>query len=134
MADEVTDSSNQEQLVICIRWVDHSLEVREDLIGMYNVDNITSNTIVASLTDALLRMNIHISKCRGQFYDGASNMVGLRTGVSTQLKKRGIKSPPYTLLWTLTPVISMRYSKKITDFTRCFGHHKRNVQTNQIFP
>ena len=34
MADETTDVSNQEQVVICIRWVDTDLEVHEDYIGL----------------------------------------------------------------------------------------------------
>ena len=33
MADEVTDASNHEQFVICLRWVDQFLEVHEDFIG-----------------------------------------------------------------------------------------------------
>ena len=31
-------------------------------------------------------MNLSINKCRGQCYDGASNMAGAKTGVSTQIK------------------------------------------------
>ena len=34
MADEVTDASNHEQFVICIRWADQFLEVHEDFIGL----------------------------------------------------------------------------------------------------
>ena len=35
MADETTDISNREQLVVCIRWTDSDLEVHEDFIGLY---------------------------------------------------------------------------------------------------
>ena len=45
MADEVTDSSNREQFVLCLRWVNESFEVSEDLIGLYSVDNISFNTL-----------------------------------------------------------------------------------------
>ena len=34
-ADEVTDVSNHEQLVICIRWIDHNFEPHEDMIRFY---------------------------------------------------------------------------------------------------
>ena len=44
MADEVTDASNHEQFVICLRWVDQFLEVHEDFIGLYKVDNIKADT------------------------------------------------------------------------------------------
>ena len=35
MADETADISNNEQLVVCIRWVDENFVVHEDFIGMY---------------------------------------------------------------------------------------------------
>ena len=35
MADEVTDVSNREQVVVCIRWVDGELQPHEDFLGLY---------------------------------------------------------------------------------------------------
>ena len=43
MADEATDSSNNEQLVLCIRWVDDNFEAHEDFIGIHAVENIKSD-------------------------------------------------------------------------------------------
>ena len=85
MADEVTDSSNREQVVVCIRWLDEKLESHEDFIGLYKVDDISADTIVTLLKDVILRFNLNIHRCRGQCYDGASNMSGRRTGVATQI-------------------------------------------------
>lgn len=34
MLDETTDSSNKEQAVFCIRWVDNKLEAHEEFIGL----------------------------------------------------------------------------------------------------
>lgn len=34
MADEVTDSSNREQVVICLRWIDEAFEPHEDFVGL----------------------------------------------------------------------------------------------------
>lgn len=65
MSDECTDVSNREQLVICIRWVDSKLEVHEEFIGLYKLDNIQADTIVAAIRDALIRLNLAMSKCRG---------------------------------------------------------------------
>jgi hypothetical protein len=87
MSDECTDVSNREQLVICIRWVDSKLEVHEEFIGLYKLDNIQADTIVAAIRDALIRLNLAMSKCRGQCYDGASTMKGAKSGVATQLRK-----------------------------------------------
>ena len=46
MADEVTNSSNKEQFVVCLCWVDYDLVTHEELAGLHAVDNITSETFV----------------------------------------------------------------------------------------
>lgn len=86
MADECTDVANKEQFTICIRWVDDSLTDHEDLIGLYNVGTIDANCLVATIRDVLLRMNLKMTQCRGQYYDSASNMTGSKHGVATQLQ------------------------------------------------
>ena len=86
MCDECTDSSNRVQLVLCIRWIDHgNLEPQEDVIGMYQIDDISAHTIVSVIRDMLVCMNFSLSRCRGQCYDGAANMKGGNTGVAKQL-------------------------------------------------
>ena len=55
--------------------VDDDLKVHEDFFGFYEVDNIKSDTIVAAIKDSLLRFNLSLDSCRGQIYDGASNML-----------------------------------------------------------
>lgn len=87
MADECTDSSNKEQFTLCIRWVDKSLVDHEDFIGLYEVPSIQSDILVAAIKDVLLRMNLTLSNCRGQCYDGAANMTGSRNGVAVQLRE-----------------------------------------------
>ena len=86
VSDECTDSSNQEQLVICIRWIDDQLEPHQDFLGLYQVDNICADTLVAVIKNTLIRMNLSLSKCRGQCYDGASTMKGARNGAAKQLR------------------------------------------------
>ena len=73
-SDEVTDASNKEQIIVCLRWVDSYLEPHQDFIGLYVVDDITTDTIVHVLKDTVLHMNLNMSMCRAQYYDGASNM------------------------------------------------------------
>ena len=85
MADKVTDASNKEQVIVCLRTVDDNLEPHEDFIGMHHVDSISSKVILATLKDTLLRMNLPLSNCRGQCFDGAANMCGAKKGVATQI-------------------------------------------------
>lgn len=48
MADEVTDSSNREQ-VVCLRWVDEDFEPHGDFIGLLKVESIGADVQVAFL-------------------------------------------------------------------------------------
>ena len=73
-ADEVTNSSNKEQVIVCLRWVDAHFEAHEEFIGFHHVVDITTDTIVAVLKDTVLCMTLNLSICRGQCYDGAANM------------------------------------------------------------
>ena len=100
MADEVTDSSNQEQVVICLRWIDTNLEPQEDFIGLCKVESTAADVIVKVLKDTLLRFNLSINRCRGQCYDGASSMSGRRSGTAVQITSE----EPRAL------------------YTHCFGH------------
>ena len=77
MADECTDVSNKEQFVIRICWVDNTLTAHED-VGLYNVGTIDACSLFSTIEDVLLRTNLTVAQCRGQCYDGASNMVGCR--------------------------------------------------------
>ena len=85
MCDEYTDMSNKEQLSFCIRWIDSMLNAREDFMGYYEIPDIKSDTIVMAIKDALIRMNLPFCDLRGQTYDGASNMLGHRSGVAKQI-------------------------------------------------
>ena len=84
MADECTDCSNKEQFTINLRWVDSKLQDHTDFIGLYAMDAIDANSIAFSIKDVLPRMNLPLSNCSGQCYDSASNMSGIRGGVSIQ--------------------------------------------------
>ena len=78
MADECTDCANKEQFTINFRWVDSKLVDHNEFIGLYTVDSIDAKSLVASIKDVLLRMGLPIQNCRGQCYDGASNMSGAK--------------------------------------------------------
>ena len=82
MVDETTNVSNREQVVLCICWISENFEVHEDSIGLYKVDKIDADTLIK---DVLLRLNLALTKIRGQCYDGAACMAGIRSGVAKQL-------------------------------------------------
>ena len=88
------------QLVICLRWVDELLEVHEEFVGLYEIPNIKADTIFGVIMDTLTRLNLALVQCRGQCYDGASNMSGCKSGIAAS--------------------ISALESKAL--FTHCYGH------------
>ena len=87
MVDETPDLSSKEQAVICFRSVNDKLEVSEDFYGLYQVDSTKSDDMFQMVQDVLLRLNLQISKCRGQCYDGARNMSGCLNGLATQIQR-----------------------------------------------
>ena len=63
MADKCTDVANKEQFTICIHWINQNLEDHEYFIGLYEVEDITSDNFVHAIKDTLLRMNLSVSNC-----------------------------------------------------------------------
>ena len=59
--------------------------IHEAFVGLYQCHNIKADTIVSVMKGVLLHFNLDLSRCRGQCYDGASNMAGSRNGVKSQL-------------------------------------------------
>ena len=52
---------------------------------MYKIDDTSANMIVATIKNALVRMNLTLTRCRGQCYDDATTMMGTRSRVAKQL-------------------------------------------------
>ena len=72
MADETTNKSNREQVVIVILHVDIELVADEDFIGFNKVDLIDATTLTGVIKGCQLRMNLSLNNCRCQCYDRAS--------------------------------------------------------------
>ena len=94
LCDEYTDVSNKEQLTLCVRWIDKELEAHEDFLGFVNIPNIRADTIEAVIKDVFIRLGLSFSNCRGQCYDGASNMLGSKSGVATRILQIQPKAHP----------------------------------------
>ncbi|WAR05842.1 ZMYM1-like protein, partial [Mya arenaria] len=118
MVDETTDVSNGEQVVLVLRNVDSELNV-QDFIGLYVVPSIDAQTITNVIKDTLLRMRLQLSKCRGQCYDGASN---IKRGVAANITAEDPKGHLYTLLWTCSQLgcyagLAVREISKLVKFS-----------------
>ncbi|KAE8740867.1 hypothetical protein FOCC_FOCC013613 [Frankliniella occidentalis] len=75
--DECRDSSNMEQVAICLHTVDMgTLQAVEYFIGLYATTSTTGQTLTKIFLDVLKRLSLDVSNLSGQCFDGASNMKG----------------------------------------------------------
>lgn len=74
-----------ENVLIVFRWVDADLISHEDFLGLYAVDKTDAATLKAFIEDVLCRLGLRLADCRGQCYDGAAVMSGVKSGLSTRI-------------------------------------------------
>ena len=86
IVDEATDISHNEQMSLSVRWTDHSYDIHEYTLGLIQLPNTKAETIFSAIKDVLIRCSLPINQCRGQAYDGASNMSGIKNGVQALFK------------------------------------------------
>ena len=53
-----------------------------------------AETIVSAVKDVLLKLQLSLANCRGQCYNGASNMLGHKTGVAKRIQRLQPKAYP----------------------------------------
>ena len=92
IVDEATDISHTEQMSLSIRWVNEKYQISEDTLGLVELPNTKALTIYQQVKDILIRCSLPLSQCRGQAYDGASNMSGIRNGVQALVKQEESKA------------------------------------------
>ena len=92
MCDEYTDTSNKEQLSICVRRVDDNLEAHENFLGFCQITKIKTDTIVSTIKDAVRRFKLPLTDLRDQTNDDTSNMMGHRSGVVKQIREIQLKA------------------------------------------
>ena len=86
LADEITNCSNLEQVSIVIRFVDNDKNIREDFLSFITVERITGKSLATTILSWLESRNTDASFCRGQGYDGASNMSSSIAGVQARIR------------------------------------------------
>ena len=56
-------------------------------IGLYATDRTDAGNLTQLIKDVLVRLSLPLERCRGQCYDGASNMSGRRSGVAARIQQ-----------------------------------------------
>lgn len=83
--DEVTDSSNWEQLGIILRYTVDNKPV-ERLLEFVQCDQITGDAICNNIVKSLTEAGLDIQFCRSQTMDGAGNMSGKQAGCAARFQ------------------------------------------------
>ncbi|CAL9706391.1 unnamed protein product [Knipowitschia caucasica] len=86
MLDETADITVKEHVSICLRFVTDELQPEEIFVGFYETASTTAEALFQLLQDALIRFSLPLNKCRGQCYDGASNVSGIRNGLQARVQ------------------------------------------------
>ena len=70
-------------MAIVLQYVNEKGNVVEFFLGVEHVTSTTASSLKGKIDAMLSRHGLSISKCRGQGYDGASNMNGEFKGLKT---------------------------------------------------
>ena len=88
ICDECTDSSNNEQLSLSVRYVKEG-QVRESFLGFFElVEGMTGEAIATTIEAALADCHLDPTKIRGQAYDGAGSMSGRYKGCAAVIQQK----------------------------------------------
>lgn len=89
IADETTDVSTTEQLCIAVRYMDmdsHKLEER--FLKFVCATDVTGLALSAQILKECEELGLDFTKCRGQAYDGGSNMAGSIRGTAALIQNK----------------------------------------------
>ena len=90
LCDETTDSGHQEQLCLCLRFVDYvnaKHTIREEFIQFQSALDLTGEGLATKILSILRAHNLDVQYMVGQGYDGAASMAGCFNGVQTKVRE-----------------------------------------------
>ena len=89
--DEVTDSSNWEQLGIVIRYIRNHQPI-EKLLEFVKCESISGEKLCEISITSLTLVGLDINCCRFQTMDGAANMAGRQSGCAARFTRQAPKA------------------------------------------
>ena len=84
IADEVTDYHSNHYISLCVRYVDMLTEgvpcIKEIFLDFLYFERATGHAVATAILSLLAKHGLDASHIRGQSYDGASSMSGIKNG------------------------------------------------------
>ena len=91
IADETKDTSKREQLSICLCYVYKGI-IQEHFFGFVHAEELNASALAEYILKVLSGLDLSISDCISQCYDGASVMSGCCSGMSARILKMNPKT------------------------------------------
>ena len=89
------DVSHIDQMALIVRYVkvdSSEVQIKESFLNFFPLHRKNTDEIPKSILDELQQNSLHIMMCRGQAYDNASTMAGIRSGVQCRIKQVNSKA------------------------------------------
>ncbi len=87
--DESRDCSNKEQMPLIVRYVNDTSEIQESFLAFVECEHGTfGEQVVTLIENTCLRLGLDLRQCRGQGFDGASNMAGAVNGADSRIRSK----------------------------------------------
>jgi hypothetical protein len=87
IVDEVT-ASNDQMMSVCIRFVDHERNIREEFLEFISVKRITGEALANAIFQFYVDTGLNVDDLRGQCYDGAANMSSEKKSLSAIISRQ----------------------------------------------
>lgn len=89
LADEAADISNIEQMLVVIRFVDQHSVIREEFLSFIPCKlGLSGESIAKTLIETMTKLDLNMTLCHSQGYDGAGNMAGICSGAAVRIQQQ----------------------------------------------
>jgi hypothetical protein len=90
IVDSTQDITKIDQVSVILRYIvvnynEHSVQIKESSLGFYALINHSAEGHFNLILNILKKYNLDVKKCRGQGYDGASVMSGVKSEVQKRI-------------------------------------------------
>ena len=123
LCDETTDSSHQEQLCLCLRFidcVDDKHRIREEFVEFQSAVDLTGEGLAAKILRIIHAHQLDVQHMVGQGYDGAASMAGCFSGVQKKIRDA---APLATYVHCASHVLNLvlNTGSSVSDTRNMFG-------------
>ena len=95
LLDSTPDVSHIDQMALIVRYIkvnSSEVQIKESFLNFFSLHRKNADEIIKFILAEVQQNSLDIMMCRGQAYDNASNMTGIRSGVQCRIKQVNSKA------------------------------------------